>query len=228
MFISTQLALSALILYYGRWSPGTERLDIHKSWHILQNSWLRCCHFNTQGEFFQVARQKCFLKCQQHIAEDSYWTKVNDQCVMNTWAILEVSQRIIQKKSESGSQTLRCLIFFQNFILIWKCQKWSLNRGTLVSATAIYQTKCPFAVLSALFLFFRTLPYDSRLFPAVLPRQRDVLLYLLTKRKENAGLHGTNHNRKCTMDVALHWIYCNVYLLSINGIALRLDAIYNE
>ena len=57
------------------------------------------------------------------------------------------------------------MIFFQNFILIWKCQKWSLNRGTLVSATAIYQTKCPFIVLSALFLFFRTLPYDSRLFP---------------------------------------------------------------
>ena len=56
-------------------------------------------------------------------------------------------------------------IFFLKFILIWKCQKWSLNMGTLVPATAIYQTKCPFLVLSALSLFFWTLPYDSRLFP---------------------------------------------------------------
>ena len=75
-------------------------------------------------------------------------------------------QGIIQKKSASGSWTLPCLvIFFQGLILIWKCQKWSLNRGTLVSATAIYQIKCPFTVLSAPFLFFRMLPNDSRLFP---------------------------------------------------------------
>ena len=42
--------------------------------------------------------------------------------------------------------------FFWNFILIlfW-CQKWSLNRGTLVPVTTIYQTECPFTVLSALF-----------------------------------------------------------------------------
>ena len=40
-----------------------------------------------------------------------------------------------------------------------------LNRDTLVSATAIYQTKCPFTVLSAPFSFFRTLLHDSRLFP---------------------------------------------------------------
>ena len=80
-------------------------------------------------------------------------------------------QGIIQKKSASGSRTLRCLvIFFQNFILIRKCQKGSLNRGTLVSATAIYQTKCPFTILSALFLFFQTLPNDSKLFPAYCTR----------------------------------------------------------
>ena len=73
---------------------------------------------------------------------------------------------IIQKKSVSGSQMLPCLvILFGNFILICKCQKGSLNRGTLVSAPAIYQTKCPFTVLSALFLFFWMLPYDSKLFP---------------------------------------------------------------
>ena len=61
---------------------------------------------------------------------------------------------------------LPCLaIFCRNFILIWKCQKWSLNRGTLVSATAIFQTKCPITVLRALFWFFRMLPYDSRFIP---------------------------------------------------------------
>ena len=77
-----------------------------------------------------------------------------------------LSQRTIQKKSASGCRTLPCLvIYFRNFILIWKCWKCSLNRGTLVSATVIYQTKCPFTVLSALFWFFWTLPYDSRLFP---------------------------------------------------------------
>ena len=70
-------------------------------------------------------------------------------------------QGIIQRKSVPGSWMLPCLvIFFRNFILIWKCQKWSWNRGTLVSATAIYQTQCPFTVLSAFFLFFQMLPYD--------------------------------------------------------------------
>ena len=80
--------------------------------------------------------------------------------------VLDCFQGIIQKKSASVSWTLPCLvIFFRNFILIWKYQKRSLNRGTLVSETAINQTKCPFTVLSALFMFFQTLPYDSKLFP---------------------------------------------------------------
>ena len=56
--------------------------------------------------------------------------------------------------------------FFQGLILIWKCQKWSLNRGTLAPATAIYQAKCHFTVLNAPFLFLRMLPNDSRLFSA--------------------------------------------------------------
>ena len=56
-------------------------------------------------------------------------------------------QGIIYKKSASGSRTLHCLlIYFQSPILIWKFQKRSLNRGTLVPAPAIYQTKCPFLV----------------------------------------------------------------------------------
>ena len=64
------------------------------------------------------------------------------------------------KKSASGSWTLPCclIIFFRNFILIWKCQKWSLNRGTLVSVT-----KVPLQF----FLLFQTLPLNSRLFPDI-------------------------------------------------------------
>ena len=64
----------------------------------------------------------------------------------------------------SGIWTLPCFKnFFWNFILIWKCQKWSLNRVTLLS---IYQ-QLPFTKRSALFynsvhaLYFRfqMLPY---------------------------------------------------------------------
>ena len=88
-------------------------------------------------------------------------------------------QGIIQTKSVSGSRMLPCLvIFFQGLILIWKCQKWSLNRSTLVSsATAIYQIKCPFTVLGAPFLFFRMLPDDSRLFPAMCNCVRHLLVW---------------------------------------------------
>ena len=50
--------------------------------------------------------------------------------------LLSSDPGIIQKKSASGSRTLPCLvIFFRNFILIWKCQKWYLNRCTLVLVT---------------------------------------------------------------------------------------------
>ena len=57
---------------------------------------------------------------------------------------------------------LLCLeIFNRNLVLIWKYQKWSLNRGALVSANEVpfYSSKCPF-------LFFLMLAYNSRLFPA--------------------------------------------------------------
>ena len=75
-------------------------------------------------------------------------------------------QGTIQKKSAFGCWMLPCLvIFLRNFILIRKCEKLFLNRGNLVSATVICQTKCLFTVLSVLFLFFCMLPYDSRLFP---------------------------------------------------------------
>ena len=80
---------------------------------------------------------------------------MQDEKLILVYRSVSIIQVIIQKKSASGSWTLPChAIFFGNLILIWKCQKWSLNRGTLVSATAIYQTKFPFTVLSA--LFFRS------------------------------------------------------------------------
>ena len=66
--------------------------------------------------------------------------------------IFDSVQRIIQKKSASGSQTLPCLlIFFSKFYFDLKLPKMVFKRGTLVLATAIYQTNCPFTVLSALF-----------------------------------------------------------------------------
>ena len=68
---------------------------------------------------------------------------------------------------------LPCLtIFFRNFILIWKFQKWSLNRGTLVPTTGIYQTKCPFAVISVLFC-------SSRCCPMILDYSLDQFIFFL-------------------------------------------------
>ena len=95
------------------------------------------------------------------------FVKVNRSRFGSAIVVFPSDQGIIQKKSASSSWMLSCLeIFNPNFILIWKCQKWSLNRGTPVSATTIYQMKCPFTVPSALFLFFWMVPHDSRLFPA--------------------------------------------------------------
>ena len=82
-----------------------------------------------------------------HIAQ---WHGMKWNYVLVTSIVVE--QGIIQKKLAFGSRMLPYLVtFIWNFILIWKCQKWSLNRGILVSATATYQTKCPFIVLSPLF-----------------------------------------------------------------------------
>ena len=58
-------------------------------------------------------------------------------------------------------------------------RKKKKNRGTFASATAIYQTKCPFTVPSALFIFFRMLLYGSRLFPEEAPSPHEVRPTLL-------------------------------------------------
>ena len=93
-----------------------------------------------------------------NIAFERFEQKITGFKPTGKWP-LPTTQGIIQKKSESSSRTLPCLvIFFWNIILIWKFQKWSLNWGTLVSAIAIYQMKCPFTVLSALFCTSRCCP----------------------------------------------------------------------
>ena len=90
----------------------------------------------------------------------SSWSTAEQLCLIELLGLLTGLglQGIIQKKSVSSSWMLLCLmIFFQNFILILKCQKWSLNRGTLPNELLFYSSKC-------LFLFFWMLHYDSRLF----------------------------------------------------------------
>ena len=83
---------------------------------------------------------------------------VNDD---STWFDIVIFQSnrqgVIQKKSFSGSRTQPCLmIFFQNFILIWKCQ--FKHMCTMVLATVIHQTKWSFTVLSTLFCSSRHCP----------------------------------------------------------------------
>ena len=47
-----------------------------------------------------------------------------------------------------------------------------------------------------------------------LPRQKDVLALLLTLKHDNLG-RSANCERECAIQVCLHWIYCNVYTISI-------------
>ena len=74
-------------------------------------------------------------------------------------------QGIIYKKSACGSRAGPCLvILFQIPILIRKCQKRSLNWGTLVPAPLIYQTKCSFFVFFFKlngFIYYQTSPMLS-------------------------------------------------------------------
>ena len=68
----------------------------------------------------------------------------------------------MQKKSASGSRMLSQDIFPKCYFDL-KMPKMIFK--TLVSATAIYQTKRTFTAQNALFLLFQTLPYGSKLFP---------------------------------------------------------------
>ena len=111
-------------------------------------------HFETQFKLSFLTpftrSNKCLKKPLFVHLQKFYFHKVQPQLEILISKHNLYHQGIIQKKSASGSQNL-------------KCQKWSLKWSTLVS-TAIYQTTCSFTVQSALFLLFQKLPYDIRLF----------------------------------------------------------------
>ena len=97
-------------------------------------------------------RSKCVHKDNFYFSGVFPWYQYSGRKLVCLCWLLNIIQGIIHKKLVSGSWMLPChIIFILNFILIWKCQKWFLNRGALVWAAAICQMKCPFTVQSALF-----------------------------------------------------------------------------
>ena len=62
---------------------------------------------------------------------------------------------------------------------------------------------------------------------SILPRQKEILEYLLTIKMKLTGKHVDN-SREVAMDLKLHWIYCNVYPLTVNAIKKRNDSIFDE
>ena len=57
----------------------------------------------------------------------------------------------------------------------------------------------------------------------VLPRGKDVLSYVLSLKRMNSGKK-INNEHECAMDLVLHWIYCNVYPISIAATKKRIYA----
>ena len=56
----------------------------------------------------------------------------------------------------------------------------------------------------------------------ILPRGKDVLSYLLTLKRMNSGKSWINSEHNCAMDLVLHWIYCNVYTISVAATKSRI------
>ena len=152
--VSSQFSIKILGVHFGNFVLDNSNWD--KASHSLAkeiNIWKSATHFEIKK---RIVNQILLSKL-RYIYFDIFYSKIYHE---GTWKnnsstpYLVMWQGIIYKKSASGSRTLHCLlIFFQSPILIWKFQKRSLNRGTLVPAPAIYQTKGPFSV-------FRTFPYD--------------------------------------------------------------------
>ena len=61
----------------------------------------------------------------------------------------------------------------------------------------------------------------------ILPRQKEILEYLLIIKIKLTGKHVDN-SREVAMDLKLQWIYCNVYPLTVNAIKQRIDSIFDE
>ena len=61
----------------------------------------------------------------------------------------------------------------------------------------------------------------------ILPRQKEILEYLLTIKTKLTGKH-VDDSREVAMDLKLQWIYCNVYPLTVNAIKKRIDSIFDE
>ena len=101
----------------------------------------------------------------------------NSESIINVFLDQFLVQPLLQifsyfNNPDSITRRNQCLVvgccpaydFFPKFYFDLERSKMSLNRGTLVSVTVIYQMKCPLTVLSAHFLFLWMLAYDSRWF----------------------------------------------------------------
>ena len=59
----------------------------------------------------------------------------------------------------------------------------------------------------------------------ILPRGKNLLSYLLSLKQTNSGKK-LNNGHECAMDLVLHWIFCNVYPISVAAAKKRISAIF--
>jgi len=62
----------------------------------------------------------------------------------------------------------------------------------------------------------------------VLPKSKVVLEYLISLRLQNDGIHGYNSFRETSISLVLHWIFCNIYPLTINGVSKKIESMFTE
>ena len=63
--------------------------------------------------------------------------------------------------------------------------------------------------------------------PGLLPLEKDVLEYLLTLKSKQWGKQQGNATL-VSKDIKLHWVYCNVYTLSVRQIKRKVDRMYER